>query len=85
MEVLYTTDYPWDSFHHRSFFLSDNYFHTPSDTLFYTIKDKDFIPPGHVDWLKNPIPTPDAFEEGNMENISPTIKIDISVKPNTIK
>jgi hypothetical protein len=27
------------------------------------------------------IPTPDAFEEGNMANISPTLKIDISFKP----
>ena len=31
-----------------------------------------------VDWFKNLIPTPDAFEEGNMANISPTIKINIS-------
>jgi hypothetical protein len=38
-----------------------------------------------VDWFKNPIPTPDAFEEGNMANISPTIKIDISVKPGIIE
>jgi hypothetical protein len=28
---------------------------------------------------------PDAFEEGNMANISPTIKIDISVKPGIVE
>ena len=44
------------------------------------METKDFIPHA-VDWLRNPIPAPDAFEEGNMANISPTIKIDISVKP----
>jgi hypothetical protein len=36
--------------------------------------------PGPIDWFNNPIPAPDAFEEGNMANISPTIKIDISIK-----
>jgi hypothetical protein len=41
---------------------------------------KDFIPSGNIDWFNNPIPTPDAFEEGNMDNIFPTIKIDISIK-----
>ena len=33
---------------------------------------------GKVDWFKKPIPALDSFEEGNMSNISPTIKIDIS-------
>jgi hypothetical protein len=41
---------------------------------------KDFIPLGHINWFNNPIPALDAFEEGNMANISPTIKIDISIK-----
>jgi hypothetical protein len=31
--------------------------------------------------LKNTIPAPDVFEKGNMANISPTIKIDILIKP----
>jgi hypothetical protein len=35
--------------------------------------------------LNNPIPAPDAFEEGNMANISPTIKIDISIKNGVIE
>ena len=43
------------------------------------METKEFIP-NEVDWFRNPIPTPDALEEGNMANISPTIKIDISDK-----
>jgi hypothetical protein len=45
------------------------------------VETKDFIPLGHAYWFKNPIPTPDAFEEGNMANISLTIKVEISIKP----
>ena len=41
------------------------------------METKDFIH-GKVDWFKNPILAPDTFEEGNMANIFPTIKIDIS-------
>jgi hypothetical protein len=50
-----------------------------------TVKTKDFIPPGDIYWFNNPIPTPDAFEEGNMDNISPTIKIDISIKNGVVE
>jgi hypothetical protein len=46
----------------------------------YAVETKYFLPMGHIDWLNNPIPTPDAFEEGNMANIYPTMKIDISIK-----
>jgi hypothetical protein len=46
----------------------------------YTVETKDFIPSGHIDWFNNPIPSPNSFEEGNMANISPTIKINISIK-----
>ena len=49
------------------------------------METKDFLPSGHIDWFNNPIPTPDTFEEGNMANISPTIKIDISVKSGIIE
>ena len=48
------------------------------------METKDFIH-GKVEWLKNPIPTPDTFEEGNMGNISPTIKIDISTNSNIVE
>jgi hypothetical protein len=50
-----------------------------------TIETKDFIPSGAYRLVQNPIPAPDAFEEGNMANISPTIKIDISIKPGIIE
>jgi hypothetical protein len=52
----------------------------PNQHPVYTVKTKDFIPSGPIDWFKNTIPTLDDFEEGNMANISPTIKIDISIK-----
>jgi hypothetical protein len=46
---------------------------------------KYFIPFGHIDWFNNPIPSPDAFEEGNMANISPSVKINIFVKPRIVE
>ena len=48
------------------------------------METKDFIH-GKVDWVKNPIPTPVAFQEGNMVNISPTIQIDISTNSEIIE
>jgi hypothetical protein len=38
-----------------------------------------------MNWFMNSIPALDAFEEGNMGNISPTIKVDISVQPGFIE
>jgi hypothetical protein len=57
----------------------------PNQNPMYAVETKDFIPPGTIDWFKNPIPTPDAFEEGNMANISPTIKINISIKSGVVE
>ena len=74
LEALTTPEYPWDGMHHRSFFLPKELV-SQSDQFF--METKYFIH-GKVDWFKNSIPAPDAFEEGNMVNISPTIKIDIS-------
>jgi hypothetical protein len=51
----------------------------------YAVETKDFIPSGPIDWFKNPILAPNAFEEGNLANISPTIKIDISIKPGIVE
>jgi hypothetical protein len=51
----------------------------PNQNPIYAVETKYFLPSGHIDWFNNPIPAPDAFEEGNMANISPTIKIDISI------
>jgi hypothetical protein len=67
------------------FFSHRKAFHPPSQASICAIETKDFIPSGHIDWFNNPIPTPDAFEEGNMANISPTVKIDISIKPGIIE
>ena len=53
-----------------------------SDQFF--VETKDFIH-GKVDWFKNPIPAPNSFEEGNMANISPTIKINISTNPEVVE
>jgi hypothetical protein len=57
----------------------------PSHNPIYTVETKDFIPSVTIDWFNNPIPAPDAFEEGNLANISPTIKIDISIKPGIVE
>jgi hypothetical protein len=51
----------------------------PNPNPIYAIETKDFIPSWPIHWFKNPIPAPDAFEEGNMANISPTFKINISI------
>jgi len=59
--------------HHHAYFLP---YQTHDQ---YDVESKDFIH-GEVDLFKNPIPTPDAFKEGNMAKISRTIKINISNK-----
>jgi hypothetical protein len=85
LEELTTPDYPWDSLHHRALFLSQDAFAPPVQNSIYAIKTKDFLPSGHIDWFNKPIPALDAFEEGNMAKISPTVKIDISIKPGIIE
>jgi hypothetical protein len=85
LEELTTPNCPWNMLHQRALFLSQEAFDPPSQASICEIKTKDFIPLGHIDWFNNPIPAPDAFEEGNMANISPTIKIDISTKPGIIE
>jgi hypothetical protein len=85
LEKLTTPDYPWNTLHHRVLFLSHESFDSPSQASICAIETKDFIPSGHIDWFNNPIHAPDAFEEGNMANISPTVKIDISIKPGIIE
>ena len=77
IEALTTLKYPWDYMHHRSFFLHEE---LVSQFDQFSVETKDFIH-GKVKWFKNPILTLDAFEEGNMDNISPTIKINISTNP----
>ena len=74
LEALTTSEYPRDDMHHHLFFLPKE---LVSQSNQFSMETKDFIH-GKVDWFKNPIPAPDSFKKGNMENISPTIKIDIS-------
>jgi hypothetical protein len=85
LEELTKPDFPWDVLHHRALFPSQEAFGPPNQNPIYAVETKDFLPTGHIDWFNNPIPAPDAFEEGNMANISPTIKIDISIKSGVIE
>jgi hypothetical protein len=85
LEDMTTLDYPWDVMHRRSFFLSQEAFQPSIDTHAHAIEIKDFIPPRNVDWFKNLIHALDAFEEGNMTNISPTIKINMFVELNVVE
>jgi hypothetical protein len=80
LEELTIPDFPWDLLHHRALFLSQDTFEPLSQNSIYVIESKYFIPSGHIDWFNHPIPAPNTFEEGNMANISPTVKIDISIK-----
>jgi hypothetical protein len=64
LEELTTPDFPWNALHHRALFLSQEAFDPPSQASICAIETKDFIPSGHIDWFNNPIPAPDAFEEG---------------------
>jgi hypothetical protein len=81
LEELQCPNSPCDALHHRALYLPQESLMPPSHNLIYAVETKDFIPSGPIDWFNNPIPAPDAFEEGNLANISPTIKIDISIKP----
>jgi hypothetical protein len=85
LEELTTPDCLWNVLHHKVLFLSQEAFNPPTQASICTIETNDFIPSGHIDWFNNPIPAPDAFEEGNMANISPTVKIDISIKRGIIE
>ena len=67
--------------HHRSFFLLEE---LVSQSEQFFVETKDFIH-GKVDWFKNPIPAPDAFEDGKLVNILTTIKIDISTNSEIVE
>ena len=77
LEAPLAPEYPWDDMHHHSFFIPEE----PLSSLDqYSVEAKDFIH-GKFDRFKNPIPATNAFEEGNMVNILPTIKVNISTNP----
>jgi hypothetical protein len=85
MEEIQRPDSPWDVLHHRALFLPQKSLMPPSLNHIYAVETKDFIPSWTTDWFNHPIPAPDAFEEGKLANISPTIKIDISIKPGIVE
>jgi hypothetical protein len=85
IEELNNSDYPWDALHHRALFFPQEASTPPNQHPIYAVETKDFNPSGPINWFKNPIPVPDAFEEGNMANISLTIKIDISIKNGVVE
>ena len=58
LEALTAPKYPWDDMHHCSFFLPEV---LVSQSDQFSVETKDFIH-GKVDWFKNPISVPDAFE-----------------------
>jgi len=77
--------HPWDDMHDHSLFLPEDTF-TPITSSSQCIVDpKDFIPHHHVDWFKHPILSPHMFEEGNMANIFPIVKVEISATPSITK
>jgi hypothetical protein len=80
LEEINHLDSPWDALHHRALFSPKEALMPPNQNPIYVVETKDFIRSGPIDWFNNPIPAPNAFEEGNMANISPTIKINISIK-----
>jgi hypothetical protein len=85
LEELQCPDSPWDALHHHALFLPQEALMPPHQNSIYVVETKDFIPSGPIDWFNNPIPAPNAFEEGNLANISPTIKIDISIKDGIVE
>jgi hypothetical protein len=85
LEVLNTPDYPWDALHHKALLFPQESSMPPNQHPIYTVESEDFIPSWHINWFNDPILIPDAFEEGNIANISLTIKIDISIKDGVIK
>jgi hypothetical protein len=85
LEELTTPDFPWNALHHCTLFLSQVTFNPTILASICAIKTKEFIPSGHIDWFNNPIHAPYYFEDNNMANISPTVKIDISIKPRIVE
>ena len=74
-ELFFVDDLPWEDLHHRSSFL-------PEVDHF----EDDFASNFTVEYFKelqNPLQNPDS--KLNLENISRTIPIDISVKPGIIE
>jgi hypothetical protein len=77
MSVMSMEDTPWDDGHHRSiFFLEQHTIESYQQML--TLSTVVVI-------STMPESTHDMFYEGNLSNISPTIPLDISIKPRVIE
>jgi hypothetical protein len=70
-------DRPWDDIHHRSYFLPE-LVRIEQDDFSSTLSEM-------VNHVVVPLDTHGIYAEGNMENISPTITIDISQIPSKIE
>jgi hypothetical protein len=49
LEELTSPNFPWDPFHHKALFLSQEAFQPPTQGPIYSIKTKYFIQLGHID------------------------------------
>jgi len=67
---MYSPDKPWDDMHHWSYFIPD-LVNIKHDVFRSTLSEMV----GHI---VVPLDTHGIYVEGNMENISPTVTIDIS-------
>jgi hypothetical protein len=77
MTIMSMEDTPWDNGHHRSILYLEpetieSYQQISNMSIVFTIS--------HV-----PEPIHDALYEGNLSNISPTIPLDISIKPGVVE
>jgi hypothetical protein len=77
LEAMSGPDRPWDDMHHRSYFLPE-LVKIEHDDFRSTLSEMV----GHV---MVPLDTHGIYVKGNMENISPTITIDISHIPGKIE
>jgi hypothetical protein len=67
---MYDHDRPWDDMHHRSYFLP-NLVMIEQDDFRSTLSEM-------VSHVVVPLDTHGIYSKGNMDNISPTVMIDIS-------
>jgi hypothetical protein len=77
MFVMTVEDIPWDDGHHHSILFLEQ----------HTIEGYQRISTSEIIVIISTIPefTHDMFYEGNLSNISPTIPLDISIKPGVVE
>ena len=77
IEAMLGVEPPWEEIHHRSYFILD----------LERLEHEDFraVLSERVGSTKVPLSSPSPMADGNMENISPTIPINISRKPGRIE